>query len=419
MGGSDLVVRGATLLDRRCADVWVRGGALAAVTPPGLDVPEGTGELDAAGRVLLPAFADLHTHLDKARTLPAAESLDVPRDEARIRVAAERTRRIKLGRTEEQVRATAVRVVGDLVARGTTAVRTHADVDLSVGLRGVRALLDVRRRVADLADVQVTVLPTEPGWRHGGEALALIEEAASLDGVQALGGATSFDPDPVGYTDAVLALARRHGLDVDLHVDECDDPTELTLEHVAERTIEVGYEGRVVAGHCSSLGIARTSDAARIAAKVAAAGITVVAMPLTNLYLLGAVGGEPRTRGMTNVRALFEAGARVAVASDNMEDPFMPFGCGDLLQTAALAGAVGQCGSPLDRRRLVDAVTVVPRQAMAGWRGAVGLEPGATGDLVLLDLDDPDRLLAAQPGRAAVIRRGRIVAGHAAAAPRW
>lgn len=358
-------------------------------------------EVDVGGRVVLPAFADVHLHLDKAGLYweDGGTASDEP---DRLRWASDRTRRLKEQLTVEEIRDRAERTVRHLVARGTTAMRTHVDVDTVIGLRGLDALLQVRDAVDELADLQISVLPTEPGWHHGGEGRQLVEAALERD-ITAIGGATSFVDDPRFYVDTVFDLASAHGIDVDLHVDESDDPQLLVLEHVAARATERGFVGRVVAGHCSTLSLAGPTDAQRTVAGVAEAGVTVVAMPTTNLYLLGAPDGP---RGMTRVGDLLAGGAQVACASDNLQDPFSPYGNGDLLQVAALTGMVGRLGSPEAQAKLLEAITTVPRRAMGLAAG--GLAPGGSGDLVVLDSRDPARILADQPARCWLVRRGRV-----------
>ncbi len=407
---STLRLRNCRLLDDGTADITIDDGRISGVLRrSGSDIdaardvaPHDGTTIDADGRVVLPAFADLHTHLDKVGTfwVDGGEAEEGP---DRLQWAADRLRSIKAGLDVDIIAERAEHAIRTLVGRGTTALRTHVDVDTVVELRGIQAMLEVRNRVADIADVQICVLPTEPGWHHRGAGWDLVRAALELE-VDAVGGATGFADEPGFYVDTVFGLADEFDVEVDLHVDESDDPTMLVLEHVARRAIEQDRVGRVVAGHCSTLALAEPEDAARIIELVARAGVTVVAMPTTNLYLLGSPSGP---RGMTRVRDLLAGGARVACASDNMQDPFNPYGNGDLLQVAALAGAVGHLGAGSTQRALIEAVTDVPRTAM-GLQS--GLRSGAPADLVVLDTTDPARILADQPARRWVVRSGRVLA---------
>jgi N-acyl-D-aspartate/D-glutamate deacylase len=66
----DLVIRGGTVIDGSggapyAADVGVLDGLIAAVAP---NLPAGTEEIDATGRIVTPGFVDIHTHYDGQAT---------------------------------------------------------------------------------------------------------------------------------------------------------------------------------------------------------------------------------------------------------------------------------------------------------------------------------------------------------------
>lgn len=362
--------------------------------------------IDVGGRVVVPAFADIHTHLDKAGSLPALSS--GPRaNEPRLGWAARVMNDLKAQRDVAQIRATARQWALRMLAQGTTAVRSHVDVDPRIGLRGVQALLAVQEELAELMDIQVSVMPTEKDWWRGGPALELVEEALSLPGVAVMGGVTCFETPPGNIAEKCFELALNYQLDIDIHTDETDDPTHLELLHLAQLAIQHDYREKVVAGHCSSLSLQTPQRAGECVNLVREAGITTVAMPITNLYLLGNDPHVPGNRGMTRVRDLLAAGARVASASDNLNDPFMPFGNADLLLSALLVALVGQLDFAEYAQALVDAVTTVPRRAM--FHQPAGLAAGTSADLVVLDTTCPQHLLADLPGRFLVIRAGQQV----------
>ena len=384
--------------------VVVEGGRIAEVGE--VATTDNDVIIDVGGRAVLPAFADLHIHLDKAGLYwhddqASADEID------RLRWASDRTIRLKERMSVSSIIERATDVARAMARRGTTAMRTHVDVDTVIGLRGVEALLEVRDRLRDEIDLQVSVLPTESGWHHGGPGMNLVQAALKLD-VDAIGGATGFVDDPEFYVPTVFDLAEQAGVAVDLHVDESDDPGLLVLEDVARLTLERQMVGRVVAGHCSTLSLASAEDAQRVIDLVVQAQVTIVAMPMTNLYLLGGPRGP---RGMTRLKDLLRSGALLACASDNQQDAFTPYGNGDLLQVAALAGIVGQVGSPREQQQLIASITEVPRAALGTAPGVV--EVGGGGDLVVLDTLDPARVLAVQPPVHMVIRSGRVQSASA------
>lgn len=400
------VVRNALLLDGRLVDIHLMDGRITRVQDVGA-VNESGLAYDAAGRLVLPAFADVHTHLDKAFSAPVPELDDIP-GEPRLGRSARLMNHVKASQTVAAIADRARRAVELMLMRGTTAIRSHVDVDPRIGLRGLEAVLQVQREMAELVDIQISLMPTEKDWRFPSQALDLVLEGLEQPGVTVMGGVTCFENPPEVIVEACHELAVERDLAIDIHVDEIDDPSHRALLRMAERALADGWVGRVTGGHCSSLSLQTPEIARRIIERVAEAELTVVAMPITNLYLLGNDPHVPGFRGMTRVRDLLRGGARVATASDNIRDPYMPYGNGDLMLSALLACLVGQLDSPEEQRSMLDAATTVPRQAMFPAE-PVGVESGARADLVVLEHRSTDHVLAAQPQRAQIIRAGRLL----------
>ena len=168
-----------------------------------------------------------------------------------------------------------------------------------------------------------------------------------------VGGCPYVDADPARHLDQVFALAERHGAPVDLHLDFSDDVGRSLLGLVVERTRAHAMRGRVTIGHVTTLAAMAPDHQARALDALAAAGISLVVLPATDLYLAG--HGEPGTRSLAPWERALDAGVRVAIANNNLENPFAPFGNGNLLQAAWLAGLVRRSAAPARRRALLDA----------------------------------------------------------------
>ena len=121
-----------------------------------------------------------------------------------------------------------------------------------------------------------------------------------------------------------------------MHTDETLDPDADGLSILAEMVTTTGFAHPVTASHCVSLSMRADADQDRVAEAVAAAGIAVVALPATNLYLQGRDRQQAMPRGVTAVRALQRAGVTVAAGADNLQDPFNPVGRACPFETAAL-----------------------------------------------------------------------------------
>ena len=313
------------------------------------------------GYIVLPAFAEPHAHLDKAFL---AERVDNPTgDLLGAIMAMERARpSITLADTIER----AERAARLLAANGCTAIRTHVDLTIGGGLTSVEALIDVRDRLRDLVDIQVSALC---GWPsigpEGADQRALLGEAIAM-GIDVVGGCPHLESDPVAANDNMLTLAAAAGLPVDLHTDETLNPAMMALEDLAERVLATGFPFGVAASHCVTLTLQSEHRQREIADKVAAAGISVIALPHTNLFLQGRDCAVATPRAVTAVKTLRAAGATVAAGADNLQDPFNPVGRADPLETAGL---------------MILTAHVLPADALAmvsaAARTAMGLGPTA------------------------------------------
>ena len=211
---------------------------------------------------------------------------------------------------------------------------------------------------------------------------ALLNEALTA-GADLVGGCPHLEGgDTLGPTEFFLQTATDHGVDVDLHTDETLDPTARGLAELAEM-VSSGFEHQVTASHCVSLSMQSEKEQQATAEAVAAAGIGVVALPHTNLFLQGR-NQSPMPRGLTAVAALKAAGARVAAGADNLQDPFNPVGRACPFETAGL---------------MIMTAHALPHQA---WESVSGIAADVTGlGAQTIEAGQPADLVAA---RAATVR---------------
>ena len=342
----------------------------------------------AAGRLALPAFADLHVHADRAYA-------HGPRPPRSLADAIELVREIKERSTEALVHERASRLLGRALAHGSLRVRTHVDVDEIVEERALHGVLAARADFAGRVDLEIVAFATaycDPATADGRRRLARAVEA----GADLLGAVPAFYRDPGASIGSVLELARSLGVGVDLHLDETTDPSGSLLERLAEAVLAHGLEGRVTAGHCCALASLPPEAARRTIERVATAGITVIALPALNLYLEDRGVGTPRLRGLTLVRELAAAGVPVRFASDNVGDVFYPYGDADPLEAAFLAAI----GAHVDDEDVL----------LAGiCGGRAGIAEGDAADLVLVDAASFREAVARRPGGRTVVRAGAVV----------
>ena len=281
--------------------------------------------------IRVPTLVEPHAHLDKAFL---ADRVPNPRGDLPGAIEAMTAARASIDVADTAARAErAARLMAD---HGVSAIRTHADVTRWNGLISLEALVGVRDRLAELVTIQVVALAGFPITGPDGAAQRTLLAEAMDAGADLVGGCPHLDPDPAAAIELFLETADRYGVAVDLHVDENLDPTSADLELLARRVLHSGFARPVTASHAVALGMRPPGEQQRIAELVAEAGIGVVALPATNLYLQGRDRPQATPRGLTAIAALRAAAVPVAAGGDNLRDPFHPLGNGDPLETAAL-----------------------------------------------------------------------------------
>jgi cytosine/creatinine deaminase len=386
-------LRSARTAGGELVDVELAGGLIAQVVPAaGNCLP---GDEDLSGHVLLPSFVEPHAHLDKALTASRAPN---PAGDLAGAIAA--MKGIAGTLTHADIVARAERALRLHLALGTTAIRTHVNVGGTVGMRALSALIEVRERWRPLVDLQLVALASKPMAGRAGKDLW----QALREGADVAGGCPHLDPDPDGAVAICLDAAGEAGVPIDLHTDETLNPRMLTIATMADLVSRTGFPHRVTASHCVSLGVQEPTVQQRTAEAVAAAGIAVVALPQTNLYLQGRDHPAATPRGLTAVTALRAAGAMVAAGGDNLRDPFHPVGRGDALEVAALMVTCGH----LDPAAALESVTAAPRATLG--LPAVRIAPGSRADLVAMPAGDALEALGAATAQRTVWKAGVVVA---------
>jgi cytosine/creatinine deaminase len=395
---ADLVLRGAQLLDRHApVDIVIRDGVIAEVGSAGGLAARET--IDLAGRVVTPGLVEAHIHLDKALLDDRAVATSGTLDEA-IRVTGD----AKRGFTVDDIRARARRALDLAVRAGTTAMRTHVEVDPIVGLAGMEAVLPLRDEYRNALDLQVCAFAQEGIVKVPGTE-GLLRRALTM-GADLVGGCPYNDSDGAEHVRIVFALAVAFGVDADFHIDFADEPEHLHIRNVAAETIRTGWRGRVAVGHLTELAAVPPYQQSELVAEIAAAGIGVIVLPTTDLYLMGRRDELNVRRGLAPIRRLLDGGVRVALGSNNLRNAFTPVGTADLVDLAFVAAVAAHMGTPADRRRLLNAITVHPAAILR--LPDYGLDPGCRADLVAWDCERVDDVVAARPPRTLVVKGGRV-----------
>lgn len=388
------IVHGA--VTRESHDIRIVDDRIADI---GTDLPvEGSSVVDLAGWIVVPAAVEPHAHLDKAFL---AERIQNPTGDLMGAITAMRANRGLLSVDETIERAE--RAARLMATNGYRAVRTHADTTSEHGLHSIEALVEVRRRVIDVIDVEIVALC---GWPVVGPDAAdqrALLAAALGAGADLVGGCPHLEDEggSAAATEFFLQTATDHGVGVDLHTDETLDPAASGLVDLANMVLDE-FEHPVTASHCVSLGMQDAGRQREIAELVASAGISVVALPHTNLHLQGR-GSAPMPRGLTAVDALRTAGVNLAAGADNLQDPFNPLGRACPFETAGLMVMAAHL-LPHDAW-----ATVTDNAARILQLEAVSPAPGDQADLLAVRAATVREAIAFGPNDRMVWHRGRTV----------
>jgi cytosine/creatinine deaminase len=360
--------------------------------------------IDLKGRLVVPGLVDAHQHLDKSRTRRL-----VANPTATLQGASTGYREFASRATREEIMARAQRTLDICLANGTVAIRSHTNIESDTGLRGVEALIELRELYRGRATLQVVAHLTTDAPRRLDASREWLQQSIAA-GVDVIGGVPQYADEPLAFLDLLFEFAERSGLPLDMHIDEHLNGSRLLFDAVIERTRAHGMQGLVTAGHCCALSAVDSAKAKRIIAELAEAEIGVITLPAANLFLQGRDAEQLPPRGLTRLPELLAAGVRVAAASDNIQDPFIPIGSGDLLEVARWTIVAGHLGLT-DLRKAFAMISSSPAR-MIGLGNDWGIRPGTRADLLIADAEDVDDLVASGARHRAVLVGGQLVAGQ-------
>ncbi|MCC6468331.1 MAG: cytosine deaminase [Alphaproteobacteria bacterium] len=379
-------------------DVAIDGGRIAAIRAA--SSPAGQADIDLAGGQVWPCFVDLHTHLDKGHIWPRAENPDGTFDGAINAVLRDR----ETNWSAEDVAARMDWSLRASYAHGTAAIRTHIDSQQPQAAVSWPVFAAMRERWRGRIELQaVTIIMVENlAGPYGDELADLVARHGGL-----LGGVAAQSPALDRHLDRVFALAAVRGLDLDFHADESDNPQGMGLRAIAEAKLRHRFAGKVTVGHCCTLALQAPEEVDRTLDLVAQAGVSIVSLPMCNLYLQDRAGGRtPRWRGVTLLHEMAARGIPVSVASDNCRDPFYGYGDHDGLEVFTQAARIAQLDRPVGAWPA--AVTRTPADVMGlAQHGRIAV--GGPADLVLFDARGYSELLSRPQADRLVLRNGRPI----------
>jgi len=401
----DLLLRGCRIAGKageRC-DIGIAGRRIAEIAPAiATDAP--VIELD--GRLALPGFVETHIHLDKSHIGDRCTCSQGTVHEAIAAVAA-----AKADFTEEDVYVRARRTLEKAIVQGTTRMRTHVEIDPRIGFKGFHGVRRLKQDYAWAIDLQLCVFPQEGLLNDPGTDELLVEACQS--GADLIGGAPYIDTDPNGQIARIFELAARFDIDIDLHLDFDLDPSWMHLDEVCRQTAAHRWGGRVAIGHVSKLSAVDEPRLMSIGRRLADAGVALTVLPATDLYLMGRDHTYNVPRGVAPAHKLLPLGVTCSLATNNVLNPFTPFGDCSLIRMTNLYANAAQAGTPADLAACFDMVTTLPARLMN--LSDYGIAVGNPADIVVLDCIDAEAAVAELAQPVLGIKHGRKSFSHPAA----
>ena len=393
----DFVLRNARVAGRggEIFDILSRDGAIAEIAP---SIATDARSEDVGGRLVLGGFVDSHIHLDKSCILDRCHIRHGTLEEAIGQVAA-----AKRAFTEEDVYVRASRTLEKAILQGTTAMRTHVEVDARIGLKSFNAIRKLRDDYAWAIDLELCVFPQEGMINDPGTEEMLV--AACEAGADLIGGCPYADSDRVRHIEHIFGIARRFDLDIDFHLDFDLDPSWTDMEEVCLQAEAHRYGGRVAIGHVTKLSSMPSAEFETWGRRLADAGVAVTVLPSTDLFLTGRDHDHNIPRGVAHAHRLSAQGVTCSLATNNVLNPFTPFGDCSLIRIANLYANVAQLGDGPALCSCFDMVTRGPASLMN--LSQYGVEVGNPADLVVLDCSEEAAAVAEIVQPLVAYKRGR------------
>jgi len=377
------------LRDGTTADILMKDGRIADVGP-GLDAGPDAERIDGEGWLVLPGLVDGHMHLDK--TLTGLSWIPYRAGPDRLsRIEGEKTWRHELPPVAER----AANLVRCCIGHGSTALRTHVDMDPILGLAHLHALVEVREKFANDVDMQIVAFPQSGVLRTPGTAEVL--DAAMAEGADLVGGIDpiSMDGDLEGQLAVLFGIAEKHDAGVDIHLHDYGTDGLQEIAAVTARAEAHGLQGRVTVSHGFCLGNTDDDTVARQADAMAAAGVS-----------LATHGGA--SSPLPPVKELRARGVTVFGGSDDVRDTWSPFGNGDMLVRAMLLAWRSGYRTDQDLEAALDCTTAAGASVLS--LEGHGLSMGDRADLFTVKAETAAEAVAQHPRRGVVFKGGRLVA---------
>lgn len=382
------------------SDVVIEDGRIAAVRPHDETAPLGNGDVDGRGRLLLPSFSDVHVHLDSSRIgLPFREHTGAPGVWAMMM-----NDRLNWRNTDIPHAEIVAGTLERMIARGTTRVRTYAQVDVDCKLEKFDSVMAAKEKFQGQAEVQVMTFP-QAGILLEEGTVDYLEESLK-QGADVMGGIdpSQLDRDPAKHLDIVFGLAEKYQVEIDIHLHEPGHLGVFSTELVLERVRALGMQGKVTMSHAYELGGVNEATSRRLIEQFAELDIAMASV-------------APAAKNQLSLVELVEAGVRFGLGEDGQRDYWSPYGNCDLLDRTWQLAFTNNFRRDDHIQMCLAIATMggasimshdVPR--LTGVQDRPGTAVGDRADLLLVDGETPTSAVMDRGTDRTVLHDGRVVA---------
>ncbi|MFJ4169995.1 amidohydrolase family protein [Paenarthrobacter sp. NPDC089714] len=384
------------------SDVVLSGGEITGVEPhdPARAVPAGTTVVEGRNRLLVPSFSDVHVHLDSTRIgLPFREHTGGPGVWTMMM-----NDRLNWRNAEVPLQERVNDTLGRMIARGTTRVRSYAQVDVDCRLERFEAVATAKEAFADRASVDIIAFP-QAGLLLEEGTVELMEEALKA-GANVMGGIDpcTLDRDPAKHLDIVFGLAEKYQVPIDIHLHEPGELGVFSTDLVLERTRALGMQGKVTMSHAYQLGSVNEATTRRLIDSFAELDVSLASV-------------APAASGQLPIPLLTEAGVRLGLGEDGQRDYWSPYGNTDMLdRTWQLAFTHGFRKDELIEHCLaiatIGGASILDPEAirLKDTAHRPGVEIGDPAELLLVDGETVASTVMDRGKDRTVIHAGKVVA---------
>lgn len=325
--------------------------------------------IDAKGFLMLPAFKDMHVHLDKTLYGLPWQALSPKRKTVKDMIAYEQEIIPELLKTSVE---RAEQLISLLQRYGTNFARTHFNIDPTSGLRSLENLEKALEHKKDSFKAELVAFP-----QHGlyyTESASLMKEVAALKSVDFIGGLDPYSID--GNIEKVLDFTVQLALDyhkgIDIHLHETGESGMKTINYLIDKVIgNPQLKGKTFISHAFALGHLSLKEAEQIAERLAVAEV-------------GIASSVPFRGTVMPIPTLKKYGVNVLIGNDNVQDYWSTFGSGNMLQKVNLIAELYGYETEFELSRTLEFAThhILPLDEKGNqqWPKA-----GNKADVVLLD----------------------------------